>query len=464
MVKGKRLDKWTLEDYRLLHKIVKWKPDRQTGCQKRPCKKAGHRHWKNIGDASERFGVDRATIRKALEIYPHTPTAYAKKVLPKKVERFYETEAWQRIKGKKYEKDIGYTLKKAWEVLDRTDPLTWSKSHVDMLRTQIIEGKPNPLYIGITNDISPEHATSLRRAFKAMGHPSRVELDKALELVPKRPAGARLDWYLDDDETKRLIPNIDFLDVLLYARIGLECGARPDALAGKRKAKELILTTDKIDYEKHCIKRYESKKRRWVYPKFANSTMNMVKRYIIDMRIPYGEPLFPYTPLYYSNKLKEAGKKAGITKLMKKGAGAYILRHTFATQAGEHDVSLETVMEMGGWKDAKTLLDFYMKIKEAKIAREIRGEKKEKALDFAQWVNQFAPLWDKRYLEIVHKTPKFPSAKPVKKAKPKKKRKLTVKQVKAMVLSEKTPERFRKFGKKWLREHGYKKWLKEQGY
>ena len=450
MVKGKRLDKWTVDDYTLLHKIVKWKPDKQTSCQKRPCKITAHRHWKNIAEASNRFGVDRATIRKSLEIYPDTPTAYAKKVFPQKIERFYETEAWQRIKGKKYEKDMEATLKKAWEILDRTDPLTWSKSHVDMLRTQFIEDKPNPLYIGVTNDVSPEHATSLRRAFKAMDHPLRVQLDKSLEQVPKRPAGARIDWYLEDDEIRLLIEKINLLDVLLYMRVGLECGARPDALAGKKKAKELMLTTDKIDYEKHCIKRYEGKKRRWVYPKFVDSTMDMVKRYVMDMRIPYGEPLFPYSPDYYSASLKEAGKKADIAKLMKKGAGAYILRHTFATQAGEHDVSLETVMEMGGWKDSKTLLDFYMRIKEAKIAREIRGELKENALDFASWVNQFAPVWDKRYLEIAHKTPKFPTAK--REAMPQKKktkRTFSWTAIKAITESEPTTDRGKRLRKYW---------------
>jgi len=82
--------------------------------------------------------------------------------------------------------------------------------------------------------------------------------------------------------------------------------------------------------------------------------------------------------------LKAIGRKIGLEKLKVKGAGAYILRHTFATQASEHDVSMEVVMKQGNWKDAKTVTDHYMFIKPAKMMRELLGIEIEKPKNFGE--------------------------------------------------------------------------------
>ena len=379
---------WSRENIIALHKIVKYKPE--TG------------RWKYVVLAQETFGVDRKTIRAILADHPTPPSPWTKKpILPKEVKEFNDTECWKKIKGKQYEREMRHACFEGWKAVGKIDPYTWTKQHVIALRDdQFIDKRPNSLWIGITKKIAPEQATNLRRAFERM---DRDDLLKHLKRIPKRPAGTRLDWYLDNSEIERVIEHIDRLDVLIYVRIALECGGRPISLAGKTGVfygkREYRLTRDKVNQRKHYIKRWESKKRDWVFAQFCDETLAMVERYVSDMRIkPLGD-LFPRNQDYYSNQLKRVGARAQIAKLMKKGAGAYILRHTFATQANEHGVSLETVMYQGGWKDAKTVVAYYLKVTDKKVAFEIRGAK-VKLPHFNEWVRQFHTLWERQYRAI----------------------------------------------------------------
>ena len=397
---GKRLADWTRQDFVDLHKIVKFRGrDPKTGARK----------WKGVYKAARDFDVSVPTIYSALDLHPTSPTAKAKKVQPKLVLKFFESEGWKKVKGHKYENDIKPILLKAWKVLGHFDPITWTPEMIAKLRQQFIDGKPNPLYIGITNDIAPENARDLRRAIKAMAKrpEPRMQSDLKDELidelkdVPKRPAGSRLWMYMENDELIRYIQAVLRLEVLIYSRLALECGGRPISLAGNYKDRNLMLTTDKINEKKHSIARYESKKGVWAYPKFSDSTIEMVKRYVQHMKLPYGAKLLPRNQTYYSAKVKEAGLRAGVKKFEKKDVAAYIFRHTFATQAHEHDVSLEVIMFMGGWKNAETLQQYYISVKESKVEREIRGAKKKEALSFDEWVGQFEPYWEAAYQDCV---------------------------------------------------------------
>lgn len=419
MPKGKRLEDWTNADFTRLFQIVKFKgKDPETGALK----------WKGMRKAAREFGVTPPTVYKAAKLammrWGGAPPPKAKGMMPKVALEFYESEGWKRVKGHKYEKDIETPMFKAWEILGRFDPYTWTPEMIAKLRNQFVDDKPNPLYIGITNNIAPSHARDLRRAIRAMRSPLKDELIAELKDIPKRPKGSRKHWYLENSEIIRLIKAILSLPLLIFTRLELECGARPISLAGVYKDANLMLTTDKINMKRHSIRRYESKKKNWVYPKFAQSTLEMVQRYIRDMKLPYGAKLLPRNQKYYSEKFKQAGLRAGIAKLQIKGAAAYTMRHTFATQAREHDVPLDHVAFMGGWTDTSTLEQYYVEIKESALDRTILGIVKEKTLSFSDWVKQFEPYWEAQYevcLKNLHAPKPRARRKPKKAAKTKRK-------------------------------------------
>jgi len=353
------------------------------------------RKWKRITEAQrafkERFRreISRPTIYKLIEMYPEGMVPKAKKIEPRYVEEFERTEAWQKLKDHKYASQIKPALMSAWRLLDKKEPVDWTDEDVRDLRKPMVRGHDNILYLNLTKDIKPEHASNLRRGLHAL---SLYDLEKPLELVPKRPAGVRKQWYLENNEIIKLFQTIDEPDVLLFVVLDLQCGARPISMAG-------IKVSD-INWERNYIHYFESKTSQYVPRFFIKETMSLLKRYISDMRLGFNQKLFPNAQEYYTDSLKEAGRKGNIEKLVVKGAGAYVLRHTFATQSSEHDVSMEVVMKQGNWTDAKTLMDHYMFIKTSKMQRELLGEVVEKPKNFGDWIRQFVPHWEKRYLEI----------------------------------------------------------------
>jgi len=162
----------------------------------------------------------------------------------------------------------------------------------------------------------------------------------------------------------------------------------------------VAMKVNDINYAKNYIQYYESKTKEYVPRFFIPETMSLLKRYISDKRLKPNQKLFSQKKEFYSSQLKAIGRKQSIAKLEVKGAGAYILRHTFATQASEHDVSMEVVMKQGHWRDAKTVMDHYMFVKTSKMMRELLGIEIEKPKNFGDWIRQFAPHWEKRYLRI----------------------------------------------------------------
>jgi integrase len=360
-------------------------------------KKTGE--WKGISHAERLFRehfkrtISRTTIYKLIEMYPEGVVEKAKKIEPRYVTEFEATEAWQRLKDHKYAKTIKPILLTAWRLLKRDDkyvePLDWTVEDIKLLRSPMIHGHDNSLYILLTKDIYPEAAVNLRRAFHAL---SLYDLEKPLEMVPKRPAGVRKQWYLENDEIVKLINGINEPDILLFVVLDLQCGARPSSMVETR--------VNDINFERTYVQYYESKTKLYVERFFISETMTLLRRYISDRGLKMSDKLFPKNQMIYSDLLKEIGEKQGIEKLIVKGAGAYLLRHTFATQASEHDVSMEVVMKQGAWTDAKTVMDHYMFVKTSKMRRELLGEVVEKPKNFGEWIRQFVPFWEKRYLEI----------------------------------------------------------------
>ena len=351
--------------------------------------------WKKISHAERAFRehfkkkISRPTIYKLIELYPEGVVKKAKKIEPRYVQEFENTEAWRRLKDHKYAQKIKPRLLRAWKLLGKKEPEDWTDEDVRELRKPMVRGRDNTLYLSLTKDIAPDNAVNLRRAFHAL---ALYELEKALERVPKRPAGVRKQWYLENHEIIKLFNSVKDPELLLFIVLDIQCGARPVSMLG-------IKVTD-VNFGKNYIHYYESKTKEYVPRFFVPETMSLLKKYVSDMRLKQNQKLFSKTVKYYTDLLRAIGKEHNIEKLTVKGAGAYILRHTFATQASEHDVSMEVVMKQGNWKDAKTVVDHYMFIKTSKMQRELLGIEVEKPKNFGEWIRQFVPHWEKRYLEI----------------------------------------------------------------
>lgn len=351
--------------------------------------------WKKISYAEREFRrhfkkkISRPTIYKLIALYPEGIVKKPKKIEPRYVTEFKETEAWRRLKDHKYAKEIGGRLLIAWKLLGQKEPLDWTEDDIRALRKPMVKGHDNPLYLSLTKDIAPENAVNLRRALHALG---LYALEKPLERVPKRPVGVRKQWYLENNEIIKLIQHIKDPELLLFVVLDLQCGARPISM--------VAIKVSDINFGKSYIHYYESKTKEHVPRFFIKETMSLLKRYVSDMRLKFNQKLFSKKQNYFTDRLKDIGKKASIEKLVVKGAGAYVLRHTFATQASEHDVSMEVVMKQGNWRDSKTVFDHYMFIKTSKMRRELLGEVVEKPMNFGDWIRQFVPHWEKRYLEI----------------------------------------------------------------
>jgi len=351
--------------------------------------------WKGISKAQKAYQehfkkkISRPTIYKLIELYPEGVVKRAKKVEPRYIAEFRETEGWKALRDHKYAKEMQNAVMQGWRILGNKEPLDWTVDDVTNLRKPKVKGKENPLYLPDTKDIKPEHAVNLRRAFKGL---SLFHLTKPLENVKKRATGVRKQWYLETPEIIRLILGITRLDVLLFVILDLQCGARPSSM--------VAMKVSDIKFEKNYIQYYESKTREYVPRFFIPETMKLLKRYVSDHRLKLTSKLFQRSQRFYSTQLQAVARRHGIEKLQIEGAGAYLLRHTFATQASEHDVSMEVVMKQGNWKDAKTVIDHYMFVKTSKMMRELLGVEIEKPKNFGDWIRQFVPHWEKRYLQV----------------------------------------------------------------
>jgi len=343
--------------------------------------------------------MDRKTIDKLIALkgseWLEKGTLKPKKIEPRYVSEFKQSEAWLKFwQHHRYAKRYLAVMKEVFKLLENKEPMDYTRADLEKLRTPMIDGRDNPLYLPLTKDIEEHIAGTIRSALKVLPTTTTYTLD-ALKGIKKRPRGTRKGWWLKDDETKRLLEAIEEPHVLLFTVLELQCGGRPEALVRHTK-------TDRIRYEKNVIEMYETKRLAYTPRKFHPKTMEFVKRYISDMNIGLGERLLPFDGMYYTERLKAYGKKLGIPLLETKGAGAYILRHTFATQACEHGVSLDVVVKQGGWAEGevRSLLAHYVEILEEKMDRELLGVVTEKPKSFQEWIEQFIPIWEKRYGEI----------------------------------------------------------------
>ena len=378
MPEKKRLETLTKEDLIKLHEIVEPIKDPETGKIVR---------WKGVKKASDHFGVTRQTITNSwLAEHPESPVRRPRKgIKPKVVEDFEKTEAWNRIKEHKYANTMKTTLLQGWIYTGQIDPYTWDAELYKALRETSYKGKENPLYDTMTGDISTYHATNIRRAIKAFEREDTQKYLTIMEDVAKRTA-LRREWYLKTEEIPRLIEKINELDTLIFARKCLEDGSRPIATAGKRFKdgrpipKILRFTKDKILKDRNAIQRYETKKKTYALAKYQPETISMILRYCRDMGVGETEDVLPRNQITYSSRIKSAGKKAGIPVLKRKGFGAYAFRHTMATQALKHGVSIEVVANQGAWETMEIIKKYYAGLDEEKQDFELLDIKPKKKL------------------------------------------------------------------------------------
>jgi integrase len=187
----------------------------------------------------------------------------------------------------------------------------------------------------------------------------------------------RKQWYLDDDEIKRLIEAMDRPDLLVSFTIGLLSGGRVSSIVKSGETKSKGIRPMDVDEENCGILMFEPKMKNhenaYIPRLFHPKAIELVKRYINDFRIKPNESLFPddSTMRLY---LKRASLKAGVSKIADMRGAWHITKHTFVTQGVYHGLSIEVVSEQAG-TDPKTLLDFYKGMKEKKLRAELLGEK-----------------------------------------------------------------------------------------
>jgi len=418
----KRLEEWTLEDYQLLHKIVKFDPK--------------SKRWKGIIEASEKFGVTRPTIRKALEIYPTPPPPKAKLVKPRYEERFEETEIYQKIKKRYWDvttnrltshgDEIKAIALTCWLFKNHKDPVTFALE--DFKECWDLPDFIDPK----TKKIAFAKASALRILMSMAGYDPKQYPEFTTKGLKRKPA--KKTWYLERDETLKVIYAINEPDTLTLFGMGILSGARWSALA--------LVKVGDIAYELQALMIYEPKVEEIVEKYFPKVFMDFLRRYITDFSIT--GKLFQWTYSYYLARLHEAGVRSGLMKFVgykevKKGKqiikvkdyegkiiSTHLMKHTFVTQAGLHGVSLDSIAEMTG-TDAETLRKFYLGVGKKKMKVEILGAK----MEYEPWwefVEFLTEHFNKRYDQIKDAFTKVNGLKLKAEVKPKKE-KITKKRV-----------------------------------
>lgn len=411
-----------MEILQQLFSVVKLDPRKQKMYPKQPHrwyvkKKEASEHMKNwvkqYVAANPRSKMllkvkfSRPNIDKWLNQYPHglPNQRAARKGEPVYISAFEATKAWEKLQNHKYASEIKSTLTKAFLLLGQTELETWTPDDLKDLRkpkvTRKVKGqsvtRDNPLYNANTGDIYPSAATNIRRAFDDLNLP---QIHTAgLKDVDKGFTATRQDWYLQSDELKLILKNLPDVETLLFVVLEINTGSRPVAIAGDEywlKVEDLKLT-ESPPYWQYFEGKNEASGQRWM----IKEAWDLIKLYISDKGLKGTDRFLPKNQQHYSKIFKETGLKTGVELLAKEGAAAYVLRHTFATQSRDMNVSLEVIMKQGGWTEPSTLMKHYIAIPRGKSQHELLGTPYDKAkLSFGEWVKQFAPFWMQRYYEL----------------------------------------------------------------
>jgi integrase len=342
------------------------------------------KRWLHISEASRVTGLSRPTVYRILEEFPEKPS----KVSPKYVDKLEDSAGFKRFiqmyKNKlsrdTFQQNVRY-LTIGFRKLDYKDPETWIEEDYRKLwfdpEFSSEECKGIKKFIGIY----------FRRIMRATDNYHL--LNKFKYNTP--PEGKRKQWFLHTSEIKKLIREIEDLEVLVLLYVGNAVGARHSAL------KELKVND--IDFHDKTIQVYEKKIGDYVTKYPPHSIFDVLKLYIEDHDLKFGDKMFNHSYNWHLTKLSEAGKRAKLTK----NISTHILKHTFVTQARRHRVSAEVLVDMTG-TELRTLEKFYTGKDEAKIRFEMQGID-YKATPFHEWVANLSIFFEARYNELKETRP-----------------------------------------------------------
>jgi integrase len=310
--------------------------------------------------------MSRTTLYTLLKEFPTKPD----KTLPKYVFQWEET-AGNQMFIEKYQGKIRhfrtYVVQgmKAWLLLDKKDPVSWD---IEDFR-KIWNAKE--FKDSITGKIAFQNAVIFRKWMRAIGKGELGDLEEFKTDGLKRPKGMRRQWFLDDDEIKRLIEAMDRPGLLVSFTIALLSGGRVSSIV-KSDLSKGIRPMD-VDEKNSAILMFEPKLNKYVPRFFHPKAIELVKRYINDFSIKPNESLF-LDDSTMRQHLKRISIKAKVSKIADMRGAWHITKHTFVTQGVYHGLSIEVVSDQAG-TDPKTLLDFYAGMKEKKLRAELLGEK-----------------------------------------------------------------------------------------
>jgi hypothetical protein len=339
--------------------------------------------WKGVSEAARVTNLHRDTVTRILKEHPTKPVT---KILPPYYEKFEESTGYKRLEvelgQKPYFSDTKRVALEAFHFLGNKEPTYWTLEDIQKLRRDCLK-----LRDPATNDIHPNNATELRRTIRAL---NKYDLLPALEMVPKEPAGKKIEWYLEENDLIKLIHQISRPDTLLYLYTGITTGARHSGT--------VTLSPERIRAARGEMLIYEKKRKEYVSKIMPQCVIDLLNQYVIDFKFKGDQRIFPASYFVYNEALKEAGSKAGLTD----DTTTHVLKHTFVSQASFHGVSLDIISKQTG-TDEDTLKKFYRAEDIRRARHELRGEEYG-VISFPEWVEKaLHPHFVARYKEIKDK-------------------------------------------------------------
>lgn len=335
--------------------------------------------WRGVSEASRRTGISRPTIYAILEKHPNKPS----KVTPKYVENLKDSEGYKlfvQIYGKKLGKgDLQQSirhLKIAFKKLNYKAPETWTEEDYHKLWYD-----PD-FHSDECKGINKRIGIYFRRMMRVTDNHNLLEKFK----YNSPPDGKKKQWFLHEEEIKKLIRVIEEEETLMLLFVGISTGGRYSALDE--------ITVKDIDFYDKTINVHEKKTGDYVAKNPPYAIFDLLKEYIEDLNLSPEDKIFPKGYDYHLKKLGKAGKTAKLKKIV----STHILKHTFVTQARRHRVSAEVIVNQTG-TELRTLEKFYTGKDEEKIRFEMQGIQYD-AVPFHEWILALGYFFRARYKQL----------------------------------------------------------------
>lgn len=338
-------------------------------------------NWRGIAEAKRITGLGEMTIRRILDAHPTEPhkgeAAYVSEFEQSQGYKFF----FDKYGKKSNTPEKLRQIREAWLLLNKKDPISWTHDdyskiwNSDRFFVKEFKGKE---FMGV-----PEgYASTFHNLMRVT---KKHELLNAFQ-GKKYPKGAKLEWYLEDNDLFGLCTAYTDNENLLITLLGINIGGRWSSL--------VLVKPQDLNFVTNTVLCYEPKRKEFVPRYVLPSVMQLLRRYIDEYKIQPTDLLFTQEYNFYLTKMKQAGKIAGIPKIV----STHILKHTFVTQAHRHGVSAEIIVEQTG-TDWATLIKHYRAGDEKKARHEILGEKYD-VQPFPDWLSALVPYFVSAYERI----------------------------------------------------------------